>query len=122
MYASSTDFIQLHSRRPRLRTLGLAPRMARRLAVLATVLLMLLGVGFAHGVQGTAPVEYESVTVQPGDTLWSLAERRYPGEDVRTRVAEIERANGLGDPVLHSGQTLRLPASQTGQKQPGGPG
>jgi LysM repeat protein len=48
------------------------------------------------------------VTVQPGDTLWSLAERRYPGEDVRARVSEIERANGLGDPVLHTGQTLRL--------------
>jgi LysM repeat protein len=96
--------------------------MARRLAVLAAVLVMLLGVGFAHGVQGTAPIEYETVTVQPGDTLWSLAEHRYPGEDVRTRVADIQRANGLGDPVLHSGQTLRLPASQGGQKQPVGAG
>jgi nucleoid-associated protein YgaU len=122
MYASSMDFMQLQSRRPRLRPPGLAPRMARRLAVLAAALVMLLGVGFAHGVQGTAPVEYDTVTVQPGDTLWSLAERRYPGEDVRTRVAEIERANGLGDPVLHGGQTLRLPASQAGQKPQVGAG
>jgi LysM repeat protein len=71
------------------------------------VLAVLLGFGFAHGVQGTAPV-YETVTVQPGDTLWSLAERQYPNEDVRGRVVEIERANGLSSPVLHTGQTLRL--------------
>jgi hypothetical protein len=114
--------MQLRSRRPGLRPLGLAPRMLRRLVVAAAVLMLLLGVGFAHGVQGTAPVEYDTVTVQPGDTLWSLAERRYPGEDVRTRVAEIERANGLGDAVLHSGQTLRLPASQSGQEQAEAPG
>ena len=35
-------------------------------------------------------------------------QRRYPNEDVRGRVAEIERENGLADPVLHTGQTLRL--------------
>src|SRR2546429_601112 len=53
-------------------------------------------------------VESETVTVQAGDTLGSLAQRRYPNEDVRGRVAEIERENGLADPVLHTGQTLRL--------------
>jgi hypothetical protein len=108
MYATSPgrahDFLRLTSRRPEPRARGLA----RRLAVGVTVLAVLLGLGFAHGVQGTAPVEYETVTVQPGDTLWSLAERRYPNEDIRGRVVQIERENGLSDPVLHAGQTLRL--------------
>lgn len=106
MYAHSVDYMTVHSSRPA--TPGRGRGLVRRLALVAAVLGMLVGFGFAHAVQGTAPVEYETVTVQPGDTLWSLAERRYPGEDVRARVSEIERANGLGDPVLHTGQTLRL--------------
>jgi nucleoid-associated protein YgaU len=104
MYA--TDYMTVRSSRPAPRDRGRG--LVRRLALGAAVVGVLLGFGFAHAVQGTAPVEYETVTVQPGDTLWGLAERRYPGEDVRARVAEIERANGLGDPVLHTGQTLRL--------------
>jgi hypothetical protein len=108
MYAipsgSARDYIQVNSRRPEPRARGLV----RRLGLVAAVLGVLLALGFAHGVQGTAPVEYETVTVQAGDTLWSLAQRRYPNEDVRGRVVEIERENGLRDPVLHTGQTLRL--------------
>jgi hypothetical protein len=108
MYAISSanahDYIQLQSRRPEPRTRGLA----RRFGLVVAVLGVLVGLGFAHGVQGTAPVEYETVTVQAGDMLWNLAQRRYPNEDVRGRVAEIERENGLTDPVLHTGQTLRL--------------
>jgi LysM repeat protein len=108
MYAISSatahDYIQVSSRRPEPRARGLT----RRLGLVVAVLGVLLALGFAHGVQGTAPVEYETVTVQAGDTLWSLAQRRYPNEDVRGRVVEIERENGLTDPVLHTGQTLRL--------------
>jgi LysM domain len=108
MYAMASlykqDYARVSSRRPEPRTRGLARRLGLGLVLLA----VLLGLGFAHAVQGTAPVEYQTVTVQPGDTLWSLAERRYPDEDVRGRVAEIERENGLSDPVLHTGQTLRL--------------
>jgi hypothetical protein len=61
----------------------------------------------AHG--GTAMVE-PSVLVQPGDTIWSIASAHYPGDDVRARVDDIERANGLGGPLIKAGETLRLPA------------
>lgn len=108
MYAISgsgaQDFMRLASRRRAPDRRGLV----RRGAVVVAVLGAVLGLGFVHGVQGTAPVEYETVTIQPGDTLWTVAERRYPNEDVRGRVAEIQRENGLRDPVLRTGQTLRL--------------
>ena len=108
MYAMVTkslpDYARISSRRPEQRTRAITRRLAVGVALLAVV----FGLGFAHGVQGTAPVEYETVTVQPGDTLWSVAERRYPNEDIRGRVAEIERENGLKDPMLHAGQTLKL--------------
>jgi nucleoid-associated protein YgaU len=85
------------------------PRWPRRVVlVLGTVLLASLGLAVsAHG--GTSPT-YTTVVVQPGDTLWSIASQRYPSDDVRARVEDIERANGLSSPVIQAGETLRLPA------------
>jgi nucleoid-associated protein YgaU len=125
MYATTQDFAKLYSPRPRrlesARSVRLAgSRPARAILVLGAVLALILGLGFAHGVQGTAPTDYQTVTVQPGDTLWTLAERRYPNEDVRGCVEEIERINGLQDPVLRTGQSLRVPASETQGRQPEG--
>jgi LysM repeat protein len=60
----------------------------------------------AHG--GSAPV-ISTTVVQPGDTLWSIASAHYPSDDVRVRVDDIERANGLHSPVIEVGQTLQLP-------------
>ncbi|MDQ6879157.1 MAG: LysM peptidoglycan-binding domain-containing protein [Candidatus Dormibacteraeota bacterium] len=51
-----------------------------------------------------------TVVVQPGDTLWGIAAARYPGDDVRVRVDEIERLNGLHTPTIVVGEVLRLPA------------
>ena len=79
----------------------------RAAAVLAAV--VAASVGFALVAQGSPPRPEATVVVQPGDTLWSIAEAHYPSEDVRVRVDDIERANGLGDPVIEVGQTLRLP-------------
>ena len=49
------------------------------------------------------------MVVQPGDTLWSIASERYPSDDVRARVQDIEQANGLHGPTIEVGQTLKLP-------------
>ena len=78
---------------------------------MAAVLLLALSVSFgltvvAHG--GTAAET--TVVVQPGDTLWSIAAEHYPASDVRAKVEEIERANGLRSPVIQIGETLRLPS------------
>ena len=51
-----------------------------------------------------------TVVVEPGDTLWSIAAARYPDDDVRARVDQIERLNGLQGPLIKVGETLRLPA------------
>jgi LysM repeat protein len=91
-----------------------SPRNAAGVAAaarLATVLIVSAAVGIglamvAHG--GSAPVD-ATVVVQPGDTLWSIAAARYPADDVRVRVDDIERANGLHSPVIEAGQTLHLP-------------
>jgi len=80
----------------------------RLLAAVAAVLC--LSVGFALGARGSADRGYTTVVVQPGDTLWSIASARYPGDDVRIRVQDIEQANGLAGPTIQVGQSLKLPA------------
>jgi LysM repeat protein len=100
---------------------GIRPlRSARRIRPagrLAAVMLLALSVSVglavvAHG--GTAAqdsaAQDSTVVVQPGDTLWSIAAQRYPSDDVRARVDDIERANGLQSPVIDAGEILRLPA------------
>src|SRR2546423_265174 len=108
MYAISSgnahDYIQLQSRRPEPRTRGLARRFGLGVAGLGVP----VGLGFAPRGQGTAPVEYETVRGRAGATVWSLGQRRSRNEDVRGRGVESERKKGLADPVLHTGQTLRL--------------
>ena len=84
---------------------------ARRAGRVAAVLGLAVGVSLtlavvAHG--GTAPV-YTTVVVQPGDTIWSIAAANYPSDDVRARVDDIERANGLSGAHIEAGETLRLP-------------
>lgn len=80
----------------------------RRLLAAAAVV-GLMGVGMALAAQGSPPARYTTVVVQPGDSLWSIAAARYPGDDVRDRVQDIEQANGLSGPQIEVGQTLRLP-------------
>jgi LysM repeat protein len=87
-------------------------RRIRPVGRLVVVLLLALAVSLslavvAHG--GTEPV-YSTVVVQPGDTLWSIAAEQYPSDDIRGRVVDIERANGLSSPLIEAGKTLRLPA------------
>jgi len=86
-------------------------RRIRPVGRLAGVLVLALAVSLglavvAHG--GTASQD-STVVVQPGDTLWSIATTHYPADDVRSRVQDIESANGLKSPVIEAGETLHLP-------------
>jgi LysM repeat protein len=47
-------------------------------------------------------------TVQPGETLWSIAVSTYPG-DPREGVWKLEQRNGLAGPTIVPGQRLLLP-------------
>ncbi len=71
---------------------------------LATVLAWSI---LARGSEGAGAGE--AYRVQPGDTLWSIAEERYRG-DPREAVWRLREVNGLsGTSGLQPGQVLRLP-------------
>ena len=110
MYASDarpplSDY-RLHSHRRR-RSLWPA-RLVRSAAILMAV--ATLSLGLARVAEGGVVGSYETVTVQPGETLWSIAAARYPGSDIRTRVFQIEEANHLAGPSIDAGEQLRVPA------------
>ena len=61
-------------------------------------------------VHAAPPVAYTTVTVQPGQTLWTLAERTTPSNgDVQATVDQIIGANHLPTANLHVGQKLQVP-------------
>jgi nucleoid-associated protein YgaU len=63
----------------------------------------------AQAAWGRASSASETVTVQSGDTLWSIASDRYPGSDVRERIWEIQQANHLDTADLSPGEVLKVP-------------
>ena len=69
----------------------------------------LLGLGLSKVVLGDTHPVVTTVVVQPGDTLWGIAAAQYPADDVRVRVDEIERLNGLHSPQIVVGEALQLP-------------
>jgi hypothetical protein len=85
----------------------------RRLALL--VLIALVGVVAAAMLRWTAstvvgsdeapqPISAAVYVVQPGDTLWTIAERLAPGDDPRPIVHELRDRNG--DSELQVGDRL----------------
>lgn len=67
------------------------------------------GSAMASGQQ-VATTSFETVTVMPGDTLWSIAESVAPTADPRDVIGEITRLNLLQGGALQIGQELAIPA------------
>ena len=102
MYATGYSIRPLRSRRePPLRHLG-----HWSVVVLAAGA---LAVGLSKVALGDTPPVVATVVVQPGDTLWGIAAARYPGDDVRVRIDEIEALNGFHSSQIDVGEVLQLP-------------
>jgi Tfp pilus assembly protein FimV len=84
------------------------------LALTVLVLLALISLGrtgsqAATYVENTPPLQ--QTTVQPGETLWSVAQRIAPENDPREVIAQIRRINHLTSSSLRVGQQLLLPTA-----------
>ena len=88
-------------------------RLARTFVVLSLAI-VLGSVVSAKAGAGTdvAPAKagsFITVTVAPGDTVWSLANRLAGSGDVRSLVSEIISVNSLDSVDVSTGQKLRIP-------------
>lgn len=93
-------------------------RLTRRGRIVITALLaapLLLGglllapAGLAAADSGSAAASFQRVTVQPGQSLWTIAQRVAPHADPRYVVSAIEDLNGLQGAVVTPGESLALP-------------
>jgi Tfp pilus assembly protein FimV len=87
-----------------------------RLIVVLTMMALLVAVGLVlgHGSsqaagRGNAAATSRTLTVRPGETLWSVAARIAPHSDPRLVVADIESRNHLDGVEVRAGQQLRVP-------------
>ena len=94
-------------------TLNRRGRLARTVLVLS--LAIVLGsvvsakAGAGTDISPKAASSFITVTVAPGETVWSLANRMAAGSDVRSLVSEIISVNSLASVDLSAGQKLRIP-------------
>lgn len=88
-----------------------------RIAAVASIMLLCFALGalvvaFAGDgqVQAAGVPSYEQVVVLPGDTLWSIAERRADKNvDIREYIVQLKKINGLASSSVQAGQVLQLP-------------
>ena len=91
-------------------------RRGRLVLLVLAVGLLLAAISMGRtGSQAATAVEngpsLQQTTVQPGETLWSVAQRIAPKNDPREIVAQIRRINHLPSSGLQVGQQLLLPVS-----------
>ena len=95
---------------------SMKPRSRKNVTLMPVIALAALGAIVAlptlssNRLYAATTQRYVSVTVHPGDTLWSIAATR-GGEvaDVQETVDRITAANHLQSPTLQPGQRLRIP-------------
>ena len=98
-----------------------ATRLTRRgRTALVLLLAVVLFAAFSLGRSATqatdlsTPIgaaQLQQTTVQPGESLWSVATRIAPDNDPREVIAQIRRLNDLQGSQLTIGQQLLLPVA-----------
>jgi len=89
-------------------------RLARTLVVLSLAIVMLATFGFSAGAGNSDQMSptseaFITVTVGPGESLWSLAGQIAVDGDKRSLVDEIISINSLPTADVRVGQELRIP-------------
>lgn len=110
--------------RPALRECSSAPtspplRLTARGRAAFLLLLILMALAWSLGsgtvsMAGTAPavIPVRYVTVEAGQSLWTIAGEVAPGTDPRVTVAQIRELNALAGSAVSAGQQLAVPAGR----------
>lgn len=84
-------------------------RVVALLVLLPLASFMWLFAGHGAVAEGTAPTT-KTVVVQPGQSLWSLAQVAVPNADPRETVYKIKQLNNFSGSDLLPGQAVIVPA------------
>lgn len=78
--------------------------------LIAGALFLALNGGGAVASGDQARVQFQYVTVESGQSLWSIAEKVAPSADPRDVITEIVSLNQLDSAVVSPGQRLAIPS------------
>ncbi|HEY4151959.1 MAG TPA: LysM peptidoglycan-binding domain-containing protein [Pseudolysinimonas sp.] len=81
------------------------------IAVPLAIAAAVTGIGSLAAAAGTegSTATFQYVTVEPGESLWQVAESVAPTADPRDVIADIESLNNLGSGEVQAGQRLAIP-------------
>lgn len=105
--------------RSQTRAVTCTPAVRRRRRVAVSVLVGLgvflgvLGFGLFAGAmgEGSVPERTAVVWVEPGETLWEVAERSAPGYDTEAVIARIHELNEIPGSGVLAGQAIEVPSA-----------
>ncbi len=89
----------------------------RRFITVISALIFVLGVIISSAAMmmvasADAPVIWQEIMVNEGDTLWAIAEKSSSeSEDIRLKIHAIIEENNLRGAIIFPGETLRVPVS-----------
>ena len=96
-------------RRKRIREIHARQRRFKRNVLFAVISILFISLAFSVVCGDTiTDTQYITVSVNPGDTLWSIAKEHTDG-DVRSEIVKIKKANNMKTSDLESGQILKIP-------------
>ncbi len=81
--------------------------------LLLLVLAVAAGIFLVYNIyaKGNDSEDYTVVTVEKGETLWSIAQKYIVNEkmDPRSLISKIKKLNNLDSPIIHPGDKLLIP-------------
>lgn len=92
-------------------------RKFRRRVILVVFILSCLLFNIRNTASSEAKIEYKTITVSSGDTLWSIAKNEqeenkyYEDLDIREIVSNIKKVNNLESSNLTVEQALKIPTT-----------
>lgn len=75
--------------------------------ILFLLIILAIIITYANVVNADSNITYTDYTIQPGETLWDIAQRYYPNSDIRVNVWQIEQDNGI-DAYVKAGQEIKI--------------
>jgi hypothetical protein len=114
---AASDARATSARAPRLRITARGRRVVATLVAIPLALIaVVIGVNATGAVATQAPVvnSFTYVSVEPGQSLWQVAEQLAPTADPREVVADIVSLNQLPSADVAAGQKLAIPADYAG--------
>jgi sensor histidine kinase regulating citrate/malate metabolism len=67
---------------------------------------------YTQSAMGFKEQQYQSVAVNSGDTLWSIAQKYNKGSNIRQYINEIKEINNLDSSLICDNSTIIIPVDE----------